>query len=52
MNDTIDIEREDELFYSFGEQNVQVTEKAGLPAIVDKYTEDAVKESNYNYIPC
>ena len=51
MNDTIDIEREDELFYSFGEQNVQVTEKAGLPAIVDKYTEDAVKASNYNYIP-
>ncbi|SVB63187.1 uncharacterized protein METZ01_LOCUS216041, partial [marine metagenome] len=28
-----------------------VTEKTGLPAIVDKYTEDAVKASNYNYIP-
>ena len=51
MNDTTDIEREDELFYSFGEQDVQVTEKTGLPAIVVKYTEDAVKASNYNYIP-
>ena len=50
MNYT-EIEREDELFYSFAEQNTQVTELARLPAIVEKYTEDAVKASNYNYIP-
>ena len=43
---------EDELFYSFIEHEEQPTNnKLTLPAIVDKYTLDAVKASNYNEVP-
>lgn len=53
MNIT-EIEREDEIFYSFVENDKngkQITEFVKLPAIVQKYTEDATKASNYNYVP-
>jgi len=45
------IEEEDEIFYSFVDNDVQVTNWARLPAIVETYTKDATKASNYNDVP-
>ena len=43
---------EEELYYSFIDQdNEKVTEWIRMPAIVKKYTEDAVKASNFNHVP-
>ena len=53
MNDNIDInDYEDELYYSFVDDNVKTaSNKLTLPAIVEKYTDDCTKASNYNDVP-
>ena len=52
MNRYIEQEREEEeLFYSFVENDVQITEWEKLPTIVEEWTKDATQASNYNFVP-
>jgi len=45
-------EYEDEMFYSFVEQNEIVeSDKLTLPRIVEKWTQDAIEASNFNEVP-
>ena len=51
MNKYTELQREEELFYSFIENEVQITEWEKLPTVVEEWTKDATKASNYNFIP-